>query len=74
MFASSVGSGALGVVVTGSMLPNRGQVAYMGKSVVLDASLPVLHAVIKVQSTETLAVVDPRKEMIFAVGHPKFSV
>ena len=71
---SSVGSGALGVVVTGSMIPKRGQVAYTGKSVVLDASFPVLHAVIRVQSTETRAVVDPRKEMTFVVEHPKFSV
>jgi hypothetical protein len=71
---SSVGSGALGVVATGSMLPKRGHVAYTGKIEVLDASCPVLHAVIRVQSTETRAVVDPRKEMTFVVGHAKFSV
>lgn len=71
---SSVGSGAFGVVVTGSIPPKRGQVAHIGKGVVVDESCPVLHAVLSMQSTETRAVVAPRKERIFVVGHPKFKV
>ena len=55
------------------MTAKLGQVANTGKSVVLVGSFPVAHAVIRVQSTKTRAVVGPRKEMTFSVGHPKFS-